>query len=713
MDLSETSKKDIAVFIENITLVLISFTLFLLPVFFLINTTDFFVLPKQALIITATILSLILWSVKLILEKKTILISNPFTVPLVIFGVIVLLSAIFSQNRFDSLIQAVPLLCSMVLFFVIANTISNKKGFNMALSSLVAGTVAAALVSILSFFKIYILPYREIQSPVFNTYGSSVQEAIFILPILILSLTLILRKIGFPKVKLAGVFKGDYSFFFHLITAVVLFSSVVLFVFQVVTSRQKPIILPYAYGFQTAFASISQDATRFIPSLLFGSGYGTFVADFTRFKVQSFNAENAIWNLSFSFSSSYFLELVATTGILGAASYFFLLFKVLKSRHKEKNPVFTALILSFALSFLLPFSFVLITELFIILALYVVFLRLQKDSKVFDFTLSLLSLKRIISDDNLTRSEVRQESAFIAYAIFVISLGVCAFLGYFSFRYFMSDMTFAASLKQAANNNGQATYQLQARAIGDFPYRSDYHRIFSQVNLALASSLVAGVKPGEKASPEVEKNVLSLLQQSIASARNSVNLSPLLSLNWQNLGQTYRNLVGVGQNAESFAIASFNQAITLDPYNPQLYIQLGGIYYQLKQYEQAQNQFQIAVNLKRDFANGYYNLGHALEQKGDLENALVSYKIVQQLVKQDAESTKRISEEVKGLETRIGEVAAAPKTQIESNTTQTPLNINQPQATFPPQKPPVKISPPPAGPQAVEPSASPSVSPTP
>ena len=56
-----------------------------------------------------------------------------------------------------------------------------------------------------------------------------------------------------------------------------------------VLTIQKPTILPYGTGFQTAFAAISQDTGRVVQGFLMGSGIGTFITDFTRFKPEAFN----------------------------------------------------------------------------------------------------------------------------------------------------------------------------------------------------------------------------------------------------------------------------------------------------------------------------------------------------------------------------------------------------------------------------------------
>src|SRR3990167_6287091 len=119
----------------------------------------------------------------------------------------------------------------------------------------------------------------------------------------------------------------------------------------------------------------------------------------------------------------------------------------------------------------------------------------------------------------------------------------------------------------------------------------------------------------------------------------------------------------------------------------------------MKQYDPAQNQFQVAVNLKRDFANAYYNLGHGLEEKGALEEALLNYQIVRQLSSGDKQNLEKIEGEIKALEAKIGEIKKTAK-KVESETEQNPLSISSPSTNIPPIKPQIKISPPPQTNQA-------------
>ncbi|HSX40940.1 MAG TPA: tetratricopeptide repeat protein, partial [Candidatus Saccharimonadales bacterium] len=279
---------------------------------------------------------------------------------------------------------------------------------------------------------------------------------------------------------------------------------------------------------------------------------------------------------------------------------------------------------------------------------------------------------------------------------FITSILVTALVGFFATRYVLSDVSFQNSLLAAQQNNGLKTYQEQANSINTFPYRDAYYRIFSQTNLALANSLAASQPKNSSPSAQTQQNIYTLIQQSINAGRTATTLSPLTALNWQNLSSVYRNLIGFGQNADAFAVLTNQQAIGLDPNNPQEYVNLGGIYYQLGQWDNAINQFLIAIRLKNDYANAYYNLGHAYEQKGDLQNALAQYQTVRTLVASDANNLKQINAEIDSLQKKIGKTAAENGGAQTGTGNQQPLEISTPSAQLPQQKTPVKIPSPPA-----------------
>jgi len=697
---------------KSISLVIISLALVLLPLFFMTNTSDFFIYPKQILMMGATLVLLILWGVRSYFEKKIVLRTAPFNLPIFIFGGIVLVSSILSPNTYDSLFQSVPLLLSLLFYFVVINTIDNRNAFNVALSSLLIGAVLSSLISILYFFNLYVFPFPSIQSQYFTTFGSPVQHIAYLLPIVLLSSLYVWKRYKAGSLKEFG---KDYNLVIHVVSSVLIILGIALTIYKVAVLPQKPIVLPFTYGYQIALASIAQDTGRMLLSFLFGSGYGTYLVDFTRFQPVSFNLEQNLWNLSFSFSSSYVLELVSTVGILGVLSFVFIFLRTIKTRTNPISPLFIAVITAFVLSALIPYSFILVTLLFALLAFYGVYLFLEGDKRVDDVVISLVAFKQGLlafeSEAEASRNRARTEGlAFPIVALAVILL-ISGFVGYFGTRLLLSDITFAKSLQQDSLTSGQQTYDLQRAALdpesfSGFPYKSDYYRIFSQVNLALANSLVTNLN-GASPSAQQQQTILALLQQSINSARAAATLSPMTPANWENLSQVYRSLIGVGQNSEQFALASLQQAIVLYPSNPRLRISLGGIYYQLGLYDRAINEFQIAASLKRDFANAYYNLGHAYEAKEDYQNALASYQVVRQLVANDENSVKQIDKEIAALQGKA-QTTNTPS-DVEPSDNQEPLEVNKPQTQLParPEGEQIQVSPPPVTPtQAQEASES-------
>lgn len=702
--------------IDSIGTIVTATIFFLFPIFFLTITTDFFTFPKQILVVFGSLLLLVLWGVKVVIEKRITLVTNPLNIPILVFAVILILSTFFSASLQDAVLQATPVVLLCVFFFTTVNLIREKSSYAVVLTSLIIGTALSALLSILAYFNIFLLPFEAVKSQTFNTHGSPIQYGAFLLPILALCLTSLIAIAKKGKLK---SLTRDYSNLMQLGATVIFGVALGLVVFQVISSPQKPILLPFNHGFQVAFAAISQDSQRLAQSLLVGSGYGTFSTDFTRYVTPSFNGYT-FWNLTFAFSSSYILELLATTGVLGFFAFAFIFVNLLRSRSKITNPVFMATLVVFALSLIIPFSYSLVFLLFALISLFVAH-RSIENAKGFDtIGLNLVALKQgliSLGEENQKKKENLILPIIVLALTIIVSVFVLFYLtgsgttprkGYIALV--NSDILFAKSFSQQALRSGTETYNLETQAINEYPYRSDYYRLFSQINLALAANIV-NAQQGKKPSEEVQNNIIALLQQSINSARQAVTLSPFTSINWQNLGQIYRNLIGVGQNAEQFAVASYNQAITLSPSNPGLRIELGGVYFQLKQWDLSQNQFTIAAQLKNDYANAYYNLGHVLEEKGDLQNALTQYQTVQQLVANDKTNLDKITSEIKTVQEKIGKAQENIQTK-QPTEDKTPLGVAKPQADFPPKDPRVKIPEPPAGKVTPTPNVSTTPSPT-
>ncbi len=678
--------------IENLSILLIGGFLFLFPIIIVSLTTDAYVVPKQALLSIVVLAGVFLLGAKGLINRAVRLRRTPFDLPLALFGTALFLSAIFAVNRFDSLISFVPFLFAILLFFLITNSARREKDLVFLTGALIAGAIAVSAITVLSYVKIYPLPFLFAKNQAFTPLGSLFDQAIYL--IVILSMCLLM---AWPALKKRVVEKNRIIF---VAGALFILIGVAVTILGVIT-LQRPTILPYQIGFQTAFAAISQDTGRVIQGFLMGSGLGTYLTDFTRFKPATINLNETLWSLSFLRSSSFALELIATTGLLGILSFLFLVYRIFRSR-----PLFVPLVLIVGAAFILPFSFSSLVLMFVMLGLYSAqqgFSERQKH-RFFDVELKLVTLKKgvfALTDPN-ARNNSEHEN-LLPIGVFVGTLIFVGLVGFVTVKFFVSDYLFQQSFVAAAANDAQKTYTLQTRAINMFPQRDGFHRIFSQINLTLANNLALSIPQGQTVNAETQQTIYQLIQQSINSGRNATTISPQTAINWQNLSSIYRSLIGFGQNADQFAVFANQQAILLDPNNPQEYINYGGIFYQLGQWDEAIRQFQIAAQLKPDYANAYYNLGHALEQKGDLQNALVQYQTVRNLVSTDKASVDVINNEIAALEAKISSTPVA-----QSGDSQ--IGISQPQAQLPEQDPPVQI---PAPRPSNSPTPSPRTSPAP
>ena len=692
--------------IDKVSVGLIGLLLLAFPLVFTSQTTDVFTLPKQALLGGISLLVLLLYGAKSLLNNKVVIRRNPFDLPVIVFALAIFLSGIFAVNQVDSFITFVPFLFVVFAYFAIVNTVKTKNGVLFLLSALIVGALLTSALAMLSFFKVFVVPGAATHVRTFSTLGALLDQGLYLGLVLPLAAYL-----AYPFVmayrtnkrqanELETANRSDLAKLAGFgLSTIILLAGFIITIYELIF-LQKPVLLPLETGFQTAFAAISQDSGRIIQGFLFGSGFGNYGVVFSRFKQATFNLDPNLWSLTFFRRSSFVLELLATTGILGLLAYLFFIYKLVKER-----PLFIPLVLAVAASFVLPFSFTIQALLFLLLGLFVAVQGLDQENRYFDVELHLVALKKGIISLMPTDEEKQRRtdglSKLLPLGIFVIVAILVLGLGFISARYFLSNVKFQNSLVAASQNNGSQTYTLEKDAIQLFAYNDAYYRIFSQTNLSLANSLASSVS-GSSPSAQTTQTVYTLIQQSINAARQSTTISPQTAVDWQNLSTIYRSLIGFGQNADSFAILAAQQAVNLDPNNPQEYINLGGIYYQLNQWDKAAQMFQQAINLKTDYANAYYNLGHTLIQKGDLKGALAQFQTVKTLVGSDPTNSSKISSEISALQAQINQQAnpSAPKTE----TTNPTLKEGSSSANLPVLKEPVKIP---------GPSISPSPIPTP
>ncbi len=706
--MQEEQKQEIINYLEKASVAVFCLLFLFFPIAFTSLTTDYFILPKQALVIFATLAVLLMYGVKTLLLEKVRIRRTPFDLPMLLLLGALLLSTIFSAVKIDSFTNVIPVILAGLAYFGIVYNAKNEKSVLALIASLLGGAVLLSLITAFIFLKVYIFPFDFAKNVAFTPSGSILDQALYLLFVLpiglyFLSPFILKRKLGrtmeekkVDAVKIVG-FGG---------ASLLILVALSISIYNLIKIPGNFLILPLETGFQTAFAAISQDSGRILQGLLFGSGYGEYLMDFTRFKQATFNLNPALWTFAFTHSSTFVLELLATSGILGFFSFLFLCYKIVKEK-----PLFVPLVIILAASFILPFSYYTLVVIFFMLAVYAALRGLVDNQKYFDVELELVALKKGFLAFAPESQREKGYGKVLSYFVFGLILIITLSLGFLAYDYLAGNIVFEKSLVAANQNNGQLTYTDQTAALSSFTgkYNDVYYRVFSETNLSLANSLASSVPTGASPSAQTQQTVYTLVQQSINAARQATTLSPLNTIDWQNLATIYRNLIGFGQNADQFAILAEQQAVQLDPVNPQAYITLGGIYYQLGQWDKAQEQFQQAANLKPDFANAYYNIGHTLIQKGDLKDALTQLQTVRSLVANDPTNLGKITAEINSLQNQVNQQTTQSGATNQNTSSTTPLSVTAP-STLPSQHPPVKI---PAPETTVTPTPKPTVSPTP
>src|SRR3989344_6542620 len=380
-------KEKLALLIEKASLALLGGLFVVFPLLFTDITTDLFILPKQALLIFVVLALLLLYGVKTLILEKLPVSRTPFDLPILLFIIALGISAVLSVARFDSLINFVPIMFAGISFYAITYNIKNQKSFNALTLSLIAGGALLSLISILNFFKLYVFPYDFAKNQTFTPLGSGLDQTIYLGFLLLFAGYFLFPFLGKWKHVLQNETRNFHLILLSLLTLI----TIVGFAVSLYSTLKltTTLILPLATGFQTAFAAISQDAQRLLTGFLFGAGYGEFAISFLRFKSATFNQFDSIWNLTFFRSTTFVLELLATTGLVGLASFLFLAYKIVR----EKKP-FIPLVVVVVAFFVLPLSFFHLVLFFFLLGLYASFKNLTGGANYSELELSLNVSKR-------------------------------------------------------------------------------------------------------------------------------------------------------------------------------------------------------------------------------------------------------------------------------------------------------------------------------
>jgi tetratricopeptide (TPR) repeat protein len=689
---------------------------FLVPLFFLPWTSETNEINKQLLLFVGVSVAGLSWLGKMLAERRFEYRRSVVNVIVLLFLAVYGLSSWASQNIYMSLSGAFgqerlgffTVLAFVALYFVVVNNVRTEQMIKKMLGTIILGGFFVGLFGLLQGLGLHILPFEFAQNAGYNTVGTATSLGIYMAFIVALVSGALLYGHGQKgrQTKLDVAFKV-----FMVVTAILALIIVAVLDFWPVTVAllaSSVVVIAYAFlhaGSLSGLGGIMLPIAAVIVSLMlllvrfpvslgypaevmpswkastnitlkslgahpfFGTGPGTFIFDYAQHKAPEVNT-TAFWNVRFDRASTNFLTMLATIGLFGALSWLIvplvLLGSATRKLLKSDERTWHILIGMFSSWFLLTLA---------------KFLYTSTMSLEFMFWIMAAMLVVVHKHDFFSvRFERSPRAAMGISFLFILGL-VFTLSGLFvEGQRYASQVSYTKALKAASA--GVATEEVVQHLVNASnmnPRNDVYVRNLAQAYLGAANRLLnepMGLEKQEEESDEdfqarQRAEASSRLQQASALTASAVNtaraateISPANVANWTTLAGIYRDLMGITENADNWAVESYQKAIELEPSSPVNHTELGKIYVaqadmaaqaeaseaegegegapaegmQKKSEEllgKAIMSFEKAIELKSDYAAAHYNLGLVLDRQGKLDEAIAKLESVIRLNQRD------------------------------------------------------------------------------
>ncbi|MBI4130662.1 hypothetical protein HY468_05065, partial [Candidatus Roizmanbacteria bacterium] len=598
------------------------------PFFFLPITRDYFDFNKHILLTVAALLSIAVFAIISIKQRRFVFYTHPLDRALLgVAGTFLLSLLISSPNKVEALLFPTGVLTILSLISIVFfGRQLLLYGKHQKEKQSIAGMpllYSAAVLSMLFFMSRFGLLAKLSSLPAYMktetfTPAGSVFMLVTFLTIVVLYSVFFLRSSGTKKNTVSPV---------SVLLLVLSVSAVLVGLSTLMKPQYRPQLLPHSAGWTITVESLKNGKTA-----LFGVGPGNFLNAFTQGKPPAMNSGD-LWAFRFINSSNFYFDIFTTLGLVGLAAIGYLLFSIWKLRDKHLGLL--AVLIAIVV---IPANILLLFLLFLFLlettANHVSMLHYPAKSSSDPLAEAF--------DEDTGKNRPTGNRSVIFFSLMIL-VGIAS-TGYFLARAYSAEAYITRGINSAATANNRETYDLQLKALELNPFMSAYHIVFARTNIALAN-LVAGK---ENLTDNDKQTINQLVTQAVNNAKAAVQLSPSV-ITWENLASIYANLLTAAKGADQWTVAAYDRAISFDPLNPALRLALGGVYYSLKLYEPAARQFEIAVSMKDNYANGWYNLANTYRQLEKIEQARAAYQKTLTILEPDSNDYKKAQEELTAL----------------------------------------------------------------
>lgn len=607
---------------------------FLLPVYF----TPFINSPsdtdKQTVIVLFACILFGLNVIKIVREKKFAFVRTPVDALLILLVLTFAASNyLFSPNKmgsFTSPLGTGTFIALTILFFALTQIAFDI--FPWILSS--------AIVSVLAFaVQLKIIPAAN---PLSAQAGLPGFFTVFSI-LLVCTIYLVVELVNSKKSARHNLAK--------IIPLVIISAGLVLAGAHLMTD-QKPLLLPFNAGW-----IIMMEMFKNFGNFLVGVGPANFPIAYSLSKPAFIN-QTPFWNLLPTSSSSFLLTLATEAGVIGAIVYALISkasFKFSQNTHYQVNtkPYLMSLLTALILQILVPTNIVLLTLTIVLLA------GASPKWKAKEFATPKVAM----------------------YIGVVIMLGLLSLI-YVQSKVYMGSIYFRQSIQTANDKKLDTAYNYAIKAINSDPNNDNYYSLSSNLTMAMAQGLAQN-----KEATDAAKKVAALTQQAVNFAQAATQVNGLNAQNWGLLASVSQNLIGSVQGADQVTLDAYNKQIALDPTNPIAKLSAGTLMMSAGQFDQAQNLFVQAVNLKPDWNSAHYNLAIVLAQTKKYKEGAAEMQKVLDLTPKDSEDYKKVEKEYEQIKALIPKDATPSATTSPNNPNTAPPPRTPPQSSQSPQKP--------------------------
>ncbi len=641
---------------------------FLVPLLFLPWTTGILELNKSLLVLVVAGTGLIAWLLALVSSGRFSWRPNVFDKGVLAVLGATIVATIFSMSRFNSLFGTSNNLASSlmmisafsVIYFLIVNSVEDE---GRKLTNIITASLSVVLLfGFLQIVGVHILKYfsffKFTDSSAFNSVGSAnglgVLAAIS-LPLLggnkvsgwLKYLTMVGLVMGvailvvlnwwvlwtIAIVGMAGWItfeslahqKFSISRFIVPMTVIVIgvFLMVVNFSLNTVKNNLPTEIAPsFQLSGHVAKSALQESfVTGYGPtafSMAFDKYGASRLSDSTLSSAKFFAGTSEVFNAIVNGGLLMILAILVMiwAGVQGVLRYM----KDKQSVQRNNAQYVWATLLAVGAALLLyPFNMTLMFMAYAVLALAVLTLW-GNTEKVYD------------AEHNIAVS-LTSSLGFIAGLILVLVgayFGVSAYVGDAQYARALTEKDInkaSSNLVSAVNWNGQ---------------NDGYYRTASQAALGLLSQELN--KKADPKDTQQATRINNYMTSAINLAKRATELGPLESMNWNNLGNVYQNLLGLVSGVDSLSASAYQKAAELRPGDPSFYNQIGNLYLaeaqllrqaavnnkdsaQLLQQANvalgvAETNYKKAIEMSNNFGLAIYNLGVVYDQQGKLPEAI-------------------------------------------------------------------------------------------